>query len=266
MYKLLLATDQPEVLQAFGEITDWDRLGFRQPRIAATAAEAVDSLTHHHADAVAIAMQAGEEAQLTAAMRCPHWHLRPIMRAASDPVTVRKDLVETELLLSRTHADYSNDPYNEENMMQLERHAFFRRLLAGEERSEDRMRRYLRLLRSAMDPDQPCVLMQLHLPDTDGYLAAHWQYGPDRLEVAMRNIFGAELNGMRILISVLPDERIYLLAGVLLDHDAPDEDSMEEMVRAHAEDSITHVKEFLNIDVDIAQTQRLPTLTALTRL
>ena len=40
MFKLLLATDDPEALQAYGSINDWERLGFRPPRTASTADEA----------------------------------------------------------------------------------------------------------------------------------------------------------------------------------------------------------------------------------
>ena len=102
MYKLLLATDRPEVLDAFGEIRDWERLGFRPPRTAGSADAAEESLRAHHADAVAVALPPEEERKLVEDMGCPHWHLRPIMRAAADRETVLKDVMELELLLSRT--------------------------------------------------------------------------------------------------------------------------------------------------------------------
>ena len=122
MFKLLLATDDPEVQRAYGEINDWERLGFRQPRTASTADEATDSLTHHHADAVIIALAPQEEQKLIHAMACDHWRLRPILTAGRNRNEIQRDLVELEILLSRTHADYSNDPYSEETMMQLSRH------------------------------------------------------------------------------------------------------------------------------------------------
>ncbi|MBR5344749.1 MAG: hypothetical protein IK127_02885 [Clostridia bacterium] len=260
MFKLLLATDDPEVLQAYGEINDWERLGYRQPRTASTADEATDSLTHHHADAVIIALPPVEEKKLLHAMTCEHWHLRPILSAGRTREEILRDLVELELLLSRTHADYSNDPYNEETMMQLSRHDFFRKVIAGKEPNEEHLRHYLRLLRSRMDPDRPCLMMQFELPDDDDYLSAHWHYGPDRLETAMRNIFGAELSGVRFLVSVLDDERIFLLACPMLEHETPDMDTLRTIVREHVEWAIRHVQEYLNIDMKILSSQEYPSL------
>ena len=260
MFKLLLVTDRPEVRAAFEAITDWERLGFKPPRTAGNAAEATDSLTHHHADAVAIALPPEEEKKLLSAMECPHWHLRPVLDAADTKEQVLKDVVELELLLGRTHADYSNDPYSEETMMQLARHEFFRRVIGGKESSPERIRRYLRLLRSRMDPTRPCVLMRLAMPEDDGYLPMHWRYGPDRLEVAMRNIFGAELNGMRLLVSVLENEEIYLLACPMLEHEAPAADEMERIAVEHAEWACEHVREYLDIEMEIDGVRRLSSL------
>ena len=260
MFKLLLATDDPEVQKAYGEINDWERLGFRQPRTASTADEATDSLTHHHADAVIIALVPEEEKKLIHAMACDHWRLRPILTAAKNRDEIQRDLVELEILLSRTHADYSNDPYSEETMMQISRHDFFRKVIAGKEHSDEHLRRYLRLLRSRMDPDRPCLMIQFELPDADGYLSDHWHYGSERLEVAMRNIFGAELNGVRFLVSVLDDERIFLLACPMLEHEIPDLDIMRTTVREHVEWGVKHVQEYLNIEMRILSATEYPTL------
>ena len=263
MFKLLLATDDPEALQAYGSINDWERLGFRQPRIASTADEATDSLTHHHADAVIIGLPPEEEQKLVQAMGCPRWHLRPILSAGKNREEIVRDLVELEILLGRTHADYSNDPYNEETMMQLSRHDFFRRVIGGKEPDEAHLRHYLRLLRSRMDPDRPCILMKFDLPDVDGYLSNRWHYGPDRLEVAMRNIFGAELSGVRILVSVLEGDQIYLLACPMLNHETPEEPEMRRMVHEHVEWAAGHVRDYLKIEMDIASETAYPSLVAM---
>jgi hypothetical protein len=264
MYKLLLVTDRPEVREAYAAVEDWERLGFRQPRTAASVDEATDSLTHHHADAVAVALPPEEEKKLLTAMGCPRWHLRPVLDAADNRDQVIRDVVELELLLSRTHADYSNDPYSEETMMQLARHEYFRRLISGRETSPERLHRYLRLLRSRMDPNRPCVLVQLVMPEDDGYLPAHWHYGPDRLEVAMRNIFGAELAGMRLLVSVLENDEIYLLACPMLDRETPEPAEMERMVMEHAAWACDHVREYLNMELELDRVRRLNSLYDLT--
>lgn len=265
MYKLLLATDRPEVLDAFGEIRDWERLGFRPPRTAGSADAAEESLRAHHADAVAVALPPEEERKLVADMGCPHWHLRPIMRAAADRETVLKDVMELELLLSRTRADYSNDPYSDETMMLLQRHDFFRRVIAGEESDPDRIRRYMRLLRSRMDPEKACVLLSLRLAEEGEELSDHWRYGPERLEVAMRNIFGAELSGMRLLFSILRDERIFLLACPMLGRETPPEEKLVDIVTDYTRRTIDHVREYLGISLEITGARLCPSVTELNR-
>ena len=262
MYKLLLVTDQDPVRDAFQGMTAWDRSGFRPPRIAGDTRSAMDSLERHYADAIAIALPPEDEAVLIRFLGERYPDL-PIMRASADADVLARDVRELSQLLNRTHADYSNDRYSLSGMMQLCRHEYFRKLLSGQVTDEAGMRRMLRLLRSRMDPDMPCVLMKLDFPEDDGYLAAHWRYGPDRLEVAMRNIFGAELQGMRILVSVLPDERLYLLACPMLGSQIPEDESMTSLVVCHAEESIRHVSEYLDIDLKIASVTVYPKLTAL---
>ena len=55
MYKLLLATNDPAVVEAFSAVK-WEALGFKQPRVVSTAEEALSSLRVNHADAVAIGL------------------------------------------------------------------------------------------------------------------------------------------------------------------------------------------------------------------
>ena len=150
-------------------------------------------------------------------------------------------------------------------MLQLCRHDYFRTLLMGEVHDADAMTRHLRLLRSRMDPERSCVLLELGHPEDDGYLALHWHYGADRLEVAMRNFFHAELAGMRILVSVLPDERLYLLACPMVGMEAPaDPEQLLRLVREHAEENIDDVREYLRIDLRVTSARVLKNLSELT--
>ena len=41
MYKLLLATNDPAVVEAFSAVK-WEELGFKQPRVVSTAEEALE--------------------------------------------------------------------------------------------------------------------------------------------------------------------------------------------------------------------------------
>lgn len=260
MYKLLLATDKPEVMDAFGGVKSWEALGFKQPRVVSTVQAAIDSLKKHHADGIAFAFDAQDEAAL---MNClmTEYPILPIVQAGSKTGQVTDAVCELRSLLNRTRADFSNDSFGEADMMQLCRHDFFRELVSRKVENKADVLRRMRLLRSRMSPDKPCVLVELALPEGDAFLTGRWHYGFERLEVALRNFFGVELKGMRMLVSVLPDEKIYLLACPMLGEEAVE--SISGVVHSHAEESIAHVREYLGLHLSIASIRVLPALTAL---
>lgn len=262
MYKLLLATNSPEIASAFQGVRSWETRGFKTPRVVGSTEEAIASLAKHHADGIAIGLPTKDAVELVAHLM-ERFPLMPVMRAAEDTDTVLADVNELGTLLNQLHADYSNDSPSEAEMMQLLRHDYFRKVIGGQIHDPDAMIRHLRLLRSRMDTDRACVLIQLGLPDADGYLTDHWHYGPDRLEVAMRNIFGAELEGMRILVSVLPDGRLFLLACPMFGEEAPALERLTDVVLAQTHSSIQHVRDYLGIDLKVASVRVLRGLTEL---
>ena len=257
MYKLLLVTDSQEALDAYNAIDCWENLGFKKPRVAQDTLQAQDILSRHHVDGIAVALT-GEERKKLLRFMDTGLPITPLVEAPAEPEKWKRNLGELALLLGRIRADYSNDNANEAEMLQMARHDFFRHLLSDHYADEEKIRRQMGLVRSRMDPDRPCVVLRLSTPDEDGYLRSHWKYGPDRLEVAMRNFFGAELHGMRILISILPDERLYLVACPMLGCEAPEREEMLSIVRSHAEGVIRHVKDYMGIELDIAGCQVMP--------
>lgn len=262
MYKLLLATDNPEILAAFQAVPSWEAIGFRSPRIVTTAQEALDSLSRHHADAIAFALNPQDEEKLMTVL-IHDYPCLPVCQTGNTRVQVERSVRELEKLLIRMHADYSDDDTSEAEMLQLCRHEFFRALIGGKIHSKADALRYLMLLRSRMDPGKPAVLLELAQPENDMFLNGRWHYGLDRLEVALRNFFGAELEGMRVLVSVLPDGRIYLLCCTMLGEEGPEESAMAGHVTAHAQDCMDHVREYLDLDLRIASIRVLRTLTDL---
>jgi hypothetical protein len=115
-----------------------------------------------------------------------------------------------------------------------------------------------------MDPHRPCVVAELKMPEGSDFLRGRWHYGPERLEMALRNIFGVEVAGLRILSCVLPGDRILLLGCPMLHHELETaEDSMTGVVSRHVQDCIDHVDEYLGIDLTIASLRVLPALTAM---
>lgn len=265
MYKLLLATDRPEIAEAFAAVTSWETLGFRKPRVVTSAADAVACLLAHHADGIAIALNDQDAGALYDHL-LRDYPLLPILDATAKPGEVERSVTELGKLLNRTHADYCNENFGEADLMQLCRHDFFRALIAGRIHEKRDVRRYLKLLRSRMCPDRACVLLRLALPEDKNYLKGRWHYGSERLEVALRNFFGAELNGMRMLVAVLPDERIYLLACPMLGEDGgPDDESMTSVIANHAGSAIEHVREYLDLDLTIAGIEVYQNITELAR-
>ena len=262
MYKLLLAADKPEVLEVYAAINAWEGMGFRAPRIAESAQAAIESLKAHHADGVIIAMCEEETAKLTACLMDAYPNL-PIVQAGRNSGEVELLLTELRQLLNRTHADFSNDDFTEADMLQVCRHEFFRALLEGRINTREDVLRRLQLLRSRMSADRPCVLVEMVMPEDGEFMHGRWHYGSDRLEVALRNLFGVELEGMRMLVSVLRDERVCLLCCPMLDEDALAGYSMTGAVSRHAEESIEHVREYLDLDLNITAIRVLPSLTAL---
>lgn len=260
MYKLLLATDKPEIMEAFQAVSSWELLGFRTPRVVSTVQAAIDSLKKHHADGIAFSFdEKGDETLMN--HLASEYPILPIIQAGRNAGQVTDAVNELCSLLNRTHADFSNDNFGEADMLQLVRHEFFRNLIAGKVVGTAAVLRRMKLLRSRMNPEQPCVLLELTMPEGDSFLTGRWHYGSERLEIALRNFFGVELEGMRMLVSVLPDERIFLLACPMLGEEATD--SISGLVHHHAEDSIAHVREYLGLHLTITSVRVLPNLTAL---
>ena len=61
MYKLLLVSDQEDVLNAFAGISNWEIHGFKAPHIRHDFEGTVDSLAKHHADGICIALSDPDE-------------------------------------------------------------------------------------------------------------------------------------------------------------------------------------------------------------
>ena len=262
MYKLLLATDRAEVLEAFNAVTAWESMGFRAPRIVTSVNGAIKSLGEHHADAIAFRFGEQDERAMMDHLQVFQPNL-PIFSAEETPGGLMDVLKELRMLLNRTHADFSNDDFGVADMLQICRHEFFRALLQDRVTDEASVSRCLRLLRSKMDPDKPCVIVELGMPQDSDFLKGRWHYGTERLEIALRNFFGVEVAGMRMVAAVLPDERIFLVAGAM--RGAAQPDSMTGVVTAHVQECIEHVQEYLHLDLTMKNIRVLPRLVELAR-
>lgn len=263
MYKLLLVTDATDVQNAFEKIQDWSMLGYRAPRVANGAKAALESLSRHHADGLALGLQNREEEQFLLSCLMQQYPQLPIIDAPADEDLIRRNIGELSTVITFIRSDNCDGRYDEADAMAQLRHDFFRALMRGDITDSAVVRRKLRLLRSRMDPDSSCVVVRFSLPADDGYLAGRWHYGSERLEVAMRNLFGRDLEGMRLLISVPRDEEIDLLACPMLGETMRPEDSQTSLVTAHVSQAVEHVHEYLGIDMRVRSVEVLTGVEAL---
>lgn len=262
MYKLLLTTNDPAIRDAFSAVK-WEMLGYRQPRVATSAEEAVGSLKAYHADAIAIGLSAEEDEKL---LRClmEEFPDLPIMAVSKKSGHVERYALELRKVLNRINADMSNTAFTTGEQLQVCRHEFFRALMDHRVPDAKSILRTLRLVRSKMDASKPCVVAELTMPESSDFLKGRWSYGAERLELALRNIFGVEVQGLRILSCVLPGDRIVLLGCPMLFHDVEAEGvSMTGVIAHHVNDCIAHVDQFLGLDLSISSIRILPALTAM---
>ena len=263
MYKLLLATDQHDIQNMFSEITDWENRGFRAPRTAASAQEAIACLEKHHVDAVAFRLNAQDESELYQKLKQSYPDL-PIFRLARNVSEQMAILNELRVLLNRTHADFANEDYGIADMMKLCRNDFMRALLSGNVSDSRDILAKMRLLRFPIDMDKPCVLLDMDLPQGDEYLAGRWHYGSERLEVALRNFFGTAVDGLFFSVAVVTPQLIRLLACPLEGRgDKEEEESLTGMVEDHVREAIEQIREYLTLEVHLSGTRVLKNITVL---
>ena len=263
MYKLLLVSDQEDVLDAFAQIQNWEMLGFKPPHIRHDYEGAKDSLAKHHADGICIAVSPEQEELILSYLQL-HFPNVSIFEAGRTDEQVRRYLSELKILLNRIHADFYNERSNSRNVLQACRHDFFRGLINGRVMSSDDLHRYMRLLRSRMDADRPCLLIELEQSAPNDRLEGRWHYGKDRLEMALRTSFSGDTNGIHVLPTIHSDGRILVLACPLHGVDtAMTVDTMTAMLTTYTADSIAHMKAYFGVELHISEIHVYPALTAL---
>ena len=263
MYKLLLVSDQEDVLNAFFFFLNWELIGFKQPHIRHDFEGTKDSLAKHHADGICIAVKHDEEELILAYLQ-QYFPNVSIFEAGHDKEEVLRYLSELKILLNRIHADFYNERSNERDVLQMCRHEFFRKVINGKIKNSADLHRNMRLLRSRMDADRPCLLIELDQSAPFDTLEGRWHYGQERLEIALRTSFAGDLNGIHILPTIHSDGRILVLACPLHGVDTNmTVDTMTAMLTNYTADSIEHMKEFFGLELHISGIRVFPALTAL---
>ena len=97
MYKLLLVSDQDEVLDAFAQINNWELLGFKQPHIRHDFEGTKDSLAKHHADGICIAVSKEQEELLELVENA----YKDCLRLYKSGVPVKEACEQAEMIFER---------------------------------------------------------------------------------------------------------------------------------------------------------------------
>ena len=119
----------------------------------------------------------------------------------------------------------------------------------------------MRLLRSRMDPDKPCILMDLQKSSTEeDRLVGRWQDSDHLLERELFQSFGGDVKGFHVLPLVTDDGRVFVLAGALRGQEQQDDmvAALDQCVQA----GIAHAEEYRGIHLRVTGVQVLPTLYA----
>ena len=266
MYKLLLVSDREDVLNAFAQIENWERHGFKPPHIRHDFEGMLDCLAKHHADGIAIEVIPDEAKKIYPYLQENYPNV-PLFTAGTTPEEVLRYLNELNILLNRIHADFSNDGFREIDMLMECRHEFFRKLLTGRVERKDDLVRNMHLLRSRMDPESACMIMELEQPpeSEQDKLEGRWQYGNDRLEYTLRKSFGGDVEGVHILPTVHTDGRILVLCCSLsgAESSVKTQDQMTALLTTRIADGIAHLKEYFGLELHITGIRVLPSLYTL---
>ncbi len=261
MYKLLLATNSPAIRSLFESIV-WKGTGFSQPLYASNAQEAVDLLNSKAIDAIGFYLEGQEVAILSNYLHFERPSL-PVFSVCSDRERQILYLKETVAVLNQIHTDMAETPYNDDMMRTMMRDELMHRLLCGEVEDFSVVERQLKLIRSHLSATRPCMVYEMDMPQGEVYMTEHHN-AMERLERALRNnFFGRYVDRIYYDVAVLTPRHIRVAAipqgGI--DQDLAD---FERRANEHVEDSLRMIKEYLNLDINIAQKGMIPSLRAFT--
>ena len=253
MYKLLLVTDRTDLSSLFREQIDWPALNCRTPYTAASPQEAIDLLNSKAIDAVGYRFFSMDGFALTKFLRYGRPSL-PIFQICENCGDQVRMLRQTVSVLDRLHADYADEPYDEEAMMTLQRDELVHALLAGELKDWEGVMREMKLVRAHVSLDEPCVLYEIDMPQGDVYLAEHRGHAQKRLESALRNnFFGRYVEGIYYAVAVLTPRHIRIVC-MPTHGQAPEEpEAFGARTDAHINESIQKIKEYLDLDMTVVQ-------------
>ena len=261
MYKLLIVTDREDIRQMFLEQIDWARLSCRTPKVVEGAEEAITLLNSSAVDAVGIHLAETKASPLVRFLNYGRPSL-PMFAVYSSLEKQMAVLRDTRQLLDRLHQDFSDDSYDEEAMLSIQRDELIHSMLSGEHADWERMESLLKLTRLRVNADGGCVLYEIDMPQGDVFSDHHY-HAQRRLERALRNnFFGRYVEGIFYAVAVLTPRHIRLLCIPMMNEAEEEMESFAARADEHVQDSITRIKEYLDLDMEVVSAVCLENLRA----
>lgn len=256
MYRLLIVTDKPGVIEMFQGMTGWEKMGFHAPRLCANAQEAIETLRSYYPDAIVL-----DEASVSDEFNIhldTHYPNIPLCQIAEDEAEQRMLIQELYRFLSRLNADDSDDAYDASYKLSQQRERWLKQVVAGLGSTREELSRQLRLYRCRERLDVPCVLARLEMTDEDGFLSNRWHYGGERLEQALRNFFGCEHDHMLMHVAVVSQDEVRVLC-----YPANVEEGISENVAFdYVQETVEQVDHYLGLHMKVLEVRRVPGLAA----
>jgi len=257
MYKLLLVCDKEEIRQLYGNFSEWEKLGFERPAVAASAQEGIALLKSRRFDAVSSLLCVSEGKQFFAYLT-----KRPEilgMETARNEERLRREISCARRTLSSKEA--SRQTKQVDDFTRAMQGEFFCDLLRGAPYQAGHIDERMRSLKmETLQADRPVVMSSLRLPQGDYFLSEVWRYGRERLENALKNIFE---NG---------DERMYFVLLIINPHHmrllcVPREEMTEQEVaaqmNAHLARCRASLEAYFELTLDIKRVVSYKSLYAL---
>ena len=253
MYKLLLVTDREDIRALFRDQIDWAEMNCRPPYTAQAAQEGIELLNSKAIDAVGYHLAQQDALPLVKFLRYGRPSL-PIFEVCAQREKQMTILMEMTAVLDRLHADFADEYYDEDAMLTLQRDELVHSLLAGELKDADALKRELQLIRARVDPDRPCVLYEIDMPQGEVYLSEHQGHAQQRLESALRNnFFGRYVDGIYYAVAVLTPRHIRVVCAPMLNQETESPEALGRRTDSHINESIQKIKEYLDLDMTVVQ-------------
>lgn len=263
MYRILIAVQETAAFEQMNAEIDWQSFNFHAPMIVSSADEAIAMMESKRVDCIAYILSKYDAHKLDGYLRSvrPSLPVFQIKRNVESQQNVLRDLLR---VLDRLHSDMSDEVYEESVVLDIIRDELTHNLLAGEIHSVSTLRGRLEMLRSYVSLEKKCVMYDFDMPQGEVYLMNQWHYGSERLENALRNnFFGRYYDNLYYCVAVLTPRHIRVLACQRIEGEDEETDKLLESTDMHVSQAVENIKEYLGLDLLLAETHVLDNMTAL---